>query len=97
MARAITMRNAIDQMIDLGKVFSSEIMLTKDCDEKYMVSIDRVMWKENRLSCVVGSVVGRGQSVEEACADFMRTAKGKLLIGNDEGFYGKNRPEYICV
>lgn len=91
------MRNSIDQMIDLAKVFVSQIELSKDVNERYMVSIARVSTKENRHSCVVRSITGHGQSVEEACEDYMRQAKGKLLVGDDTNFYGENRPEYICV
>lgn len=90
------MRSAIDQMIDLAKVFSSGIELCKDVNGLYLVSIRYVDYKENRHDCMIRGISGRARSVEEACFDFMNNAKGKLLVGTSS-FYGDNKPEYICV
>lgn len=91
------MRNSIDQMIDLTRVFGSSIKLTKDVNNYYMVDIERVSWKESRLDCMERSITGRGLSIELACLNFMTEAKGKLLYGNSEAYYGPKRPEYLCV
>ncbi len=91
------MRNSIDQLIDLAKVFVSDISLTKDIKDRYLVSIRRVSYKENRNDCMIRGISGRGESVEEACRDFLSEAKGKLLVGDDSSYYGENRPEYLCV
>lgn len=91
------MRNSIDKMIDLANVFCSEVELTKDYNKKYLVSIKRVSYRENRLDCMERSICGRGDSVIEACEDFMSNASGKLLFSNDKSYYGENCPEYICI
>jgi hypothetical protein len=84
-------------MVDLAKVFSSELCLTKDINNLYMVWIRRVAWKENPRDIMARSIVGRGMSVEEACSSFLNEARGKLLFGDDRLYYGENRPEFICV
>ena len=84
-------------MIDLAKVFGSDIELTKNNVGEYLVSIRRVSWKENRHDCMARSLFASGPTVEKACWNFMQEARGKLLFGDDAGFYGKDRPEYVCV
>lgn len=91
------MDSATDQMIRLANVFSSEISLSKDVTGQYMVHIRRVAWKENRRDIMARSITGRGSSVDNACADYMNQARGRLLFGDDKGYYGDNAPEYICV
>ena len=91
------MRNAIDQLIDLAILFTTEVSLTKDVDGQYLVSIRRVSAKNKPMDGVICGICGRGDSVESACSNFLSEAKGKLLIGDDPSFYGENRPEYICV
>lgn len=91
------MRSAVDQLIDLAKVFSSEVELTKDVNDRYVVSIRRVSYKLNSHDIMARSLCGRGESVESACFDYLRQAKGRLLFGDDPTFYGEKRPEYVCV
>ncbi len=90
-------RTAIDQMIDLAKLFSREVALTKDINGRYLISIPTVWSKESRHDQMKCGISGRADSVERACADFMSEARGKLLIGDDPTFYGDKRPEYICT
>lgn len=91
------MRSTLDQMIDLANVFSSQVRITKDVNGKYLVTIEHVSYKENRHDIMQRSICGRGENIGNACADFMDNARGKLLFGDSEIIYGKNRPEYICV
>jgi len=86
------MRTSIDQMIDLAKVFSSEMTVSRDSAENIMVKIPSVNSKEGNFSY---SLVGRGSDVDSACVAYMREAKGKLLIKGLAG--APDRMEFVCV
>lgn len=87
----------LDQMIALAKSFSSELSVTKDVNDKILVSIRYVSWKENRNDCMARSITGRGVDIHQACKDFLEKAGGKILFGDSITHYGENPPQYICL
>ena len=88
---------SIETMITLAKSFSSVVELSKDTSDRFMISIRHVSYKENKEDPMARGICGRGESVEEACSDFLSQAKGRILFGDSTGFYGKNHPEFICL
>ncbi len=95
--RRSTMNQDVETMLNLAQVFGTSLEVSRAMDPSVVwVSIQHVWTKERRGDGVIVGMAGYGKTIEEACGDFLRKTRGKLLVG-DIGFFGENRPEYLCL